>query len=79
MVVKKKEKWYQPKTRHTGWKKKDTAEKRRQKALMAAKGDALKAGRSLQALSNLSQDEKTKEAAKADAKYFFRLNKAKNS
>jgi hypothetical protein len=70
-------KWYVPQTKHTGWSKRDPAEVRRRKMLAAHKHDKLATARSLQALSNITQDDKTKELAAQDSRYFYRLHKPK--
>jgi hypothetical protein len=69
-------KWYKPATRHTGWTKADPPGVRRRKALKAHDSDKLATARSLQALSNISQDEATKRKAREDAKYFYRMHKS---
>ncbi len=68
------DRWYHP-TVHTGWKKSDPATTRRRRALAAHKGDRLAAGRSLQALANVTTDKRTSELAATDARYFFRMHK----
>ena len=70
-------KWYKAagsKSKHTGWKKSYTAKKRRSLALKGHKSN-LSAGRALQALANVTQDEPTRKAAQADAKYFYKQHK----
>jgi len=66
-----------------GWRKKDSAEKRRRTALRARGGDALAAGRALLSLSNVNSgrkgDKETHDKALADARYFFRLHKNQRS
>jgi hypothetical protein len=64
------EKWFKPGI-HTGWDKDMPPEKRRALVLKAHKGNMTAAGRSMQALSNVSTDDKTREVARADALYFF--------
>lgn len=60
-----------------GWKKEQSASRRRGLALSSRKGNLskdkkyLSAGRALQALANVTKDAKTKEVAKADANYFY--------
>lgn len=60
-----------------GWRKNLPVEERRKFALrsrpknMSLKHRYLSAGRALNALANVSRDEKTRIAAKRDAKYFF--------
>jgi hypothetical protein len=68
-------KWYKPATKHTGWTKNDPSDMRRRKALRAHSNDKLATARSLQALSNLTQDETTKRKASEDARYFYRAHK----
>ena len=65
------ERWYHP-TVETGWRKTDTAETRRRKALRAHGGDELAAARGLQSLANVTLDTATKRLARADALYFYR-------
>lgn len=55
----------------TGWSKNDLPEKRHTVVLEAHKGDALAAGRSMQALANLTTDNETRHRARADAVYFL--------
>ena len=74
-MAKERVKWYRPATRHTGWTKADPPDMRRRKALRAHDSDKLATARSLQALSNLSQDEATKRKAREDARYFYRAHK----
>jgi len=72
------EKWYKAagsKSKHTGWKKSYPAKKRRTLALKGHKSN-LSAARALQALANVTQDEPTKKAAQADAKFFYKEHKA---
>jgi hypothetical protein len=68
------EKWFHPKI-HTGWDKDDRATKRRHKVLKAHKGKLLPSARSMQALANVTEDQQTKVAARADSRYFFKLHK----
>ena len=71
------EKWYKvagSKSKHTGWKKSYPAKKRRTLALKGHKSN-LSAARALQALANVTQDEPTKKAAQADAKFFYEEHK----
>jgi len=71
-------KWYktaESKSKHTGWKKSYAAKKRRALALKGHKSN-LSSGRALQALANVTQDEPTRKAAQADAKYFYKQHKA---
>jgi len=63
-------KWYNPRV-HSGWDKDMTTIGRRRKAIIAHK-TYLAAGRSLQALSNVTRDPKTKRLSALDARYFFR-------
>jgi len=67
-----KTRWSKPSRRHSGWRKNQRAEIRRRLALKAHKNDKLSAGRSLQALSNVTRDSRTKELAAQDARFFFR-------
>ena len=70
-------KWYktaESKSKHTGWKKSYPAKKRRTLALKGHKS-TLSAGRALQALANVTQDEATRKAAQADAKYFYKKHR----
>ena len=71
----KRTKWYTPAIHHTGWRKNLATAERRRKALAAHKHDPLATARSLQALSNITQDDKTKEVAAQDARYFYKLHK----
>ncbi len=61
-----------------GWSKDDNQDKRRRVALRSRQGNALKTARGLQALGNVTQDKETAQKAKADAKYFYALNRKKN-
>jgi len=73
----KKDQWYRPSV-HTGWSKDDKPVTRRRKVLVSHKGDLLAAGRSMQALSNISTDKTTARLAGQDARYFFnRLKKGR--
>lgn len=60
-----------------GWKKTDSAETRRRKAIASRpkhwtlNNRRLSAGRALIALSNVTRDRETREKARADARYFF--------
>jgi len=76
MVVKVK-KWFKPSPRKLNWSKEDTQARRRSNALKARYNNPLKAGRALQALSNVTRDAETKRKARADAQYFFRLSRSK--
>ncbi len=71
--MKKVVKWYKPKV-HSGWSKDLTPRGRRRKSIIAHK-NYLSAARSLQALSSVTTDKKTKRLAKQDANYFFRKHK----
>ena len=68
-----KEKWYKPSKQDTGWHKNDPPTTRRRRALAAHKNH-LSTAKSLQALSNITQDLPTKRAASADAKYFYKMH-----
>lgn len=76
-----KEKWFEPSSKKTGWKKSDSAEKRRRIVLKSRHGDELKAGRACLALSNVNKgrkgDSETHKKARADADYFFRQHRKK--
>ena len=72
--VPKAERWYRPKVK-MGWKKGSPQTERRRAALKAHTGDALAAGRALQALVNVTTDRETKIEARKDALYFFALAK----
>lgn len=74
-MKKKKKDFFHPNRKETGWHKWLPAEERRRKHLRAHGNNVLATARSLQYLSNLSQDEKTKKVADADANYFYRLHK----
>lgn len=67
-------KWFDP-GRHLGWSKSDSQKVRRDNALRSRRGNALKTGRALLALSNVTRDEETSRKARADALYFFRQHK----
>ena len=64
-----------------GWSKNQSSITRRRNALNSRPKNwslnkrRLSAGRALQALSNVTKDKRTKELAKRDANYFFRLLK----
>jgi hypothetical protein len=66
------EQWYNPQT-VTGWKKTESASLRRSKVIEAHGGDELAAARSMQALANVTTDQATRKAAKADARYFYHI------
>ena len=70
----KEKRWFEPGVK-MGWRKDDPMAKRSNKALSAHGGDALATGRALQALANVTTDRDTKQKAKADADYFFRMHK----
>lgn len=80
----KKEKWYKPK-KCTGWRKTQSAETRRRKLMestdkrLTMHNRNIQAGRRAQSLSNVQQDEKTKQLAKSDAIYFFTRAKKLNN
>lgn len=59
----------------TGWEKDMPTKERRALVLEASGGDYLKAGRHMQYIVNLSSDRETDRKAKADAEYFFRMNR----
>lgn len=63
-------KWFEP-GRETGWSKSDGQAVRRRNVLKSRKGDYLKAGRALQALSNVTKDDETRRKSRSDALYFF--------
>lgn len=63
-------KWFKPRSKQTGWKKTLSARARRRKAIKTHKS-FLSAGRSLQALANVTKDKETRKKAKADAEFFF--------
>jgi hypothetical protein len=71
-------KWFKGIRKNTGWHKNQSASTRRAKALSARpKNQKLRtrilgAGKSLNALANVTRDKVTKQKARADAKYFFR-------
>lgn len=75
----KKKKWFKPKGNLRGWKKTQKASTRRSHAIgstskrLTLRTRRLKAGRKLQALSNVSKDRETKRKANSDAQYFFDL------
>lgn len=69
-----KKKWFEA-GEPLGWSKDLSVSERRKRALKSRGGDALAAGRALQALANVTQDPETKAKAQADAKYFFSLHK----
>ena len=71
----KSERWYKPGI-ETGWRKDMSIEERRHLVLRAHKGDELASAQSMQALSNVSTDVKTKQASRADALYFYQLHRA---
>jgi hypothetical protein len=65
------ERFYHPDV-EMDWHKDDSAEVRRSHALEAHGGDKLATARALQALANVTTDDKTAELAKKDADYFFK-------
>lgn len=79
-MAKKVDKWFQPEdwgSKPLGWSKDDPQTKRRRIALKNRGNDPLKAARALQSLANVTADKETARKAKADAAYFFRLNRQK--
>ena len=66
--------WFKPK-RKTGWHKDDPASIRRQRVLRAFHNNALRAGRAMLALANVTRDPETKRKARQDAEYFFELHR----
>lgn len=72
--MKKVDKFYHPKV-HMGWHKGDSITTRRRRALKAHKNQYLTTAKSLQALSNVTQDKTTSRLAGVDARYFFRKHK----
>lgn len=66
----KKVKFFHPQV-ETGWHKDLDIKTRRELVLKAHKGDMLAAGRSMQALANVTKDKGTKLSAGADARYFY--------
>lgn len=66
----KKVKWFEKKSQ-TGWEKDQPENVRRRKVLKAHKGSELAAGRSMQALANVTQDKETARVAGIDAMFFF--------
>lgn len=70
----KKEKWFDPQG-DTGWSKKLPPDERRALMLKAHGGDQLAAGRALLALHNVTKDRETKNYARQDAEYFFRMHR----
>ena len=72
----KKIRWFQPGS-PLGWRKSDSAEKRRRIALRNRGGDKLATARALQALSNVTKDSATKRIARSDALYFYRQYRSK--
>jgi hypothetical protein len=66
--------FFHPKV-HTGWHKDMPMRKRRALVLKKHKNNALAAGRSMQALANITTDKQTRIKSTQDAKYFYRLNK----
>lgn len=73
-------KFFDPKT-HTGWKKKQSTETRRRNVIsttdkrLTMHDRYVQAGRKLNQLSNVSQDDRTAELSRRDALYFFRKAK----
>lgn len=79
MVKRKIVKFFHP-GKSLNWFKEDGQQRRRDNALKARKGNALKAAQALQALANVTQDPETKRKARADALYFYNIhNKKKKS
>jgi hypothetical protein len=74
--------WFHPKD-HTGWRKRQPANVRRQKLLRATDKRKtlhdryLEAGRKALALANVTRDRETHVKARSDAEYFFRKLKKK--
>ena len=66
-----KEKWFEPEVKDTGWDKDDDPGRRRYLMLKAHGGDNLSSARAMQALSNVTNDKKTRIEAARDARYFF--------
>jgi hypothetical protein len=63
-------KWFEA-GKPLGWRKVDSASKRRRAALRSRKGDLLATARALIALSNVTKDKMTKALARRDAYFFF--------
>jgi hypothetical protein len=72
------ERWFNPGA-PTGWRQRDSAEKRRRIVLRSRHGDNLAAGRALLALANVNKgrNPETYRKARADADYFFRRHRSK--
>ena len=75
-MAKKKVRWFAA-GKPLGWRKTDSAEKRRRTASRNRGGDLLATARALQALSNVTKDRETKRLAREDAQYFYRRYKSK--
>lgn len=77
-MAKKVKAWYEPKV-HTGWRKGQSTDYRRRLTRKAHGNNLLTAGRSLQALANVTTDPTTARLAKADANYFFKKHKERKN
>jgi hypothetical protein len=65
-------KWYNPEMENTGWYKDKPEKERRAMMLRAHGGDVLSSAQALQALANVSTDQKTRRRAAGDAAYFYK-------
>jgi hypothetical protein len=74
MKKRKNEKWFEPKA-DTGWDKDLPMETRRTLMLKAHGGDPLASARALLALANVTEDKETREDARKDADYFFKIHR----
>ncbi len=72
--MKKPEQWFES-GKKLNWRKTESQSNRRDAALKSRRGNPLKAARALQALANVTQDGDTKRKARADATYFFNINR----
>jgi hypothetical protein len=73
-----KEKWFHPKV-DTGWDKDMLPETRRELMLKAHGGDVLASAKAMQALANVTRDNKTRYEAQQDARYFYKMHKRAQS
>ena len=76
-MIRKKNKWFDPGAK-LGWSKNDSQAVRRRNALNHRHNNALRTARALIALSNVTRDPDTHRKARADALYFYRLQKKRN-
>ena len=70
----KRKRFFEPQV-ETGWEKTQTEGVRRVKVLGAHGGDELASARAMGALANVTTDRETRQKARSDAKYFYRIHR----